>query len=200
MDRQPVVLRWAEVGGDAIAVAGLVGAVTFDAAISVYYLSLAVMVLGLMPVLLAFYELGGRAGLIVARGWISAAILAALAIGGAFLAFAGGVVAVDASRVEGPLAFFGVALFALYALSLGGASVLAGQWLTAIPRWLAVIAALFSAVTAIGVVLGGGNPLASGGGLGFQLLVPIWGLVIGRLFSTIRSERTGRPATQVASV
>ena len=65
-------LRWAEAGAYVVAVAGLIALVSIAVAPgTLYLLALAAMVLALAPVMLGFYELGGRTPLAPARPSLS---------------------------------------------------------------------------------------------------------------------------------
>jgi hypothetical protein len=188
-------LGWGEAGGYVIAIAGLVAALTYDPAISVYYLSMAVMVVATAPVMVTFYELGGRTPPAPARGALLVALLTAVVFAGMFVALAAGTVSANTSGVaSGPFAIVAAAMVG-FGLWVAAASVLAGRWLTAVPRWLGILAGLaWMVVGATLILAGGGNPATTIAGLGFQVLFPIWGAVIGRRFAAIRSNPTLGPA------
>jgi hypothetical protein len=105
------------------------------------------------------------------------------------LALAAGLVTFDESRAAtGAFAVVAGAMI-VYGLWLSVAPILAGDWLRPLSRWLGVVAGLGWAAAGLGLVLGGSNhPLVAPGGVGYQLLFPVWGLVIARLFGAIRSE------------
>jgi hypothetical protein len=186
-------VRWAEAGGYTIALAGVVAAFTFDAAINVYYLSMTVMVLAVGPIAIAGYQLEGRSVGTPARAAWAAGGLVIVVFAATFLALAAGLVTGDTSRgVEGAYAVFAVAML-VFGLWLVAALILAGPWLTPIHRSLGVVGGLAWAVAGAGLLLGGGShPLTIVGGIGFQLLFPIWGVLIGRLFAVIRSDPARR--------
>jgi len=184
-------IRWAEAGGYAIGLAGLVAAVTFDAARSIFYIATAVMALGLAPVMLGFYELGGRTPRALALGALSIGGLAVFVFAAVFLGAGAGIVAIDNNlAAEGPLAIFSAAAVVI-GLWLIGAPILAGSWLTLTPRWLGVICGLAWLVESIGLLTQGTqSSVTTIGGIGVQVLFPIWGVVIGRLFAAIRLPMT----------
>ena len=181
-------IRWAEVGGYTIALAGIVAALTFDADRPIFYLSTAIMALALAPVMLGFYELGGRTPRGLALGALSIGMLAVLVFAALFGGLSAGLFSVDATRpAEGPLAISSVAML-VFGVWLVAAPVLAGQWLTSIPRWLGAVSGLAWALEGMGLLAAGSQtPLTTIGGIGAQLLFPVWGAVVGRRFATIRS-------------
>jgi hypothetical protein len=182
-------IGWAELGGYAIAVAGVVAGVTFDAARPIFYLATGLMGLTLALVMLGFYELGGRTPRGLALVALTTSSLAVLVFATVFVVAAVGLVTTDATRsAEGALAVASVAMVVI-GLWLIGAPVLAGPWLTPIPRWLGVVCGLAWALEGVGLLTGGSqNPLTTIGGIGVQLLFPIWGAVVGRRFAAIRSD------------
>jgi len=186
-------IRWAELGGYAIAFAGVVAAVTFDAARPIFYLATGLMVLAFAPVMLGFYELGGRTPRGLALGGLSIGILAVLVFAASFVGGSAGLFTMDETRrAEGSLAIFSVAML-IFGLWLMAAPVLAGPWLTPIPRWLGVVCGLAWVLEGLGLLTGGSqNPLTTIGGIGVQLLFPIWGAVVSRRFAAIRSDLAQR--------
>ena len=181
-------LRRAELAGYSIAALGLVAAVSFDAAITLYLLSMASAVLALAPVMSGFVQLGARASpagfrVILAIGALGVVGYAALSVAGAL-----GLAKLDASgAAEGPLALLAFSMI-LLGLPLAAANGLGGMWLTAVPRWVGVLAGLAWALTGIGLLLeGSSSPLTAVGGFGYQLLFPLWGALIGRRYAALRS-------------
>jgi hypothetical protein len=186
---QRIVAR-AAMAAYVVAGAGLVALVT----IGLYYwvgqpwgtlndLSLLVMTLALAPLMLAFWELGGLTPTPLAlaaqvSGWI------------AVLAWCG----VQALMILGVLTFdyntgatgaFAVEAVALVVIGLwvAGANLLAGPWLGWI-RWLGVLSGIGFVIFAIGLLLGGVNhSLTYTGGIGYQIVFPIWAFLMGRLLA-----------------
>jgi hypothetical protein len=71
------------------------------------------------------------------------------------------------------------------------ATALAGQWLPPSRRWFGFVCGLGFGLAGVGLLLGGSqHALTAIGGIGYQLLFPIWGVLIGRRFGAIRSEAT----------
>jgi len=180
-----------------IAIAGLVALVAiglFFADISAFGpvndLALLAMTLALAPVMLGFYELGGRtptglarlalvSGIAAVIGW---SVLQALMIGGA--------VSFDYERgATGAFAGEAVALFVM-GMWLSGANLLAGAWLTPLVRWLGVVAGIGFILFGLGLLLGGvSHPLTYAGGIGYQILFPIWAFLLGRRLTAIGESR-----------
>lgn len=146
-------------------------------------LALLVMTVSLLPVMLAHYELGGIVPLWPAR----------LSLAGSALAVAGwaivqatmilGVVTFDYEQAaSGAFAVFSV-LQVVIGLWIAGASLLAGSWLPAVTRWLGIVAGLGTVLMSIGLLLGGVNHvLTYVGGVGYQVLLPIWAFFLARVF------------------
>jgi hypothetical protein len=73
---------------------------------------------------------------------------------------------------------------------LSGANLLAGAWLTPPVRWLGVVAGIGFILFGLGVLLGGvDHPLTYAGGIGYQILFPIWAFVLGRRLTAIGKSR-----------
>jgi hypothetical protein len=149
-------------------------------------LALLVMTLALAPLMLAFYELGGwtptaLARLAQASGWIAVltwSVIQALPIAG--------VVAFDYRHAAtGVFALQTVALIGI-GLWVAGANLLAGPWLGWV-RWLGVVSGLGFVVLGIGLLAGGvDHALTYLGGIGYEVVLPIWAFLMARLL--------GRPA------
>jgi hypothetical protein len=185
-------VRGAEAGGYSIALAGLMAIVGIVGAPgALYVLSMAVMVLALAPVMLGFYELGGRAPLAPARVAFAVGVAAVVLFVGMMVALAAGVVTFDEARgAEGAFAITAACMLVI-GLWLIGATALAGQWLRPVGRWLGLVCGIGFALAGTGLLLGGSeHSLTTVGGIGYQLLFPIWGLLVGRGFTAIRSEAT----------
>jgi hypothetical protein len=185
--------RWAELGGYAIALAGLIAIVSIVAAPGApYVFSMAVMGLALAPVMLGFYELGGRAPLGPARVALIIGVAAVLLFAALTIALAVGLVTFDETRAAaGAFAITAICML-IIGLWLVAATALAGQWLTPAKRWFGFVCGLGFGLAGVGLLLGGSqHSLTTVGGIGYQLLFPIWGVSIGRRFGAIRSEATG---------
>jgi hypothetical protein len=147
-------------------------------------LALLVMTVALGPVMLAFYELGGRTPLVPARLALGSS-LAAIGIWSIVqAAMIAGVVTFDYDHgATGAFAVEAVTVILIGAW-LVGAPLLAGPWLPAPLRWLGAACGLGFIVFGIGLLLGGAfHPLTIVGGLGYQIAFPIWALLIGRLLA-----------------
>jgi hypothetical protein len=143
-------------------------------------LSLLVETVALGPLMLAFYELGGRtptplAQAAQATGWIAIltwTIVHVLMIGGA-VSFD-----YDAAAV-GAYALWTVAILVI-GLWVAGANLLGGPWLNWV-RWLGVVAGLGWVLVGVGLLSGGMNhPLSYVGGIGYQVVFPIWAFLMAR--------------------
>ena len=143
--------------------------------------SLLVMTLALAPVMLGFYELGGRTPIGPARLSLAVGIGAVIAWSIIQAAMIVGVVHFDYDHAAtGWFAAESVALVVI-GMWLAGATVLAGPWLTPLLRWLGAFCGLEFVLIAGGLLLGGVNhPLTYLGGLGYQLLFPAWAYLLGR--------------------
>lgn len=152
-------------------------------------LSLLVMTLALLPLMLAFYELGGLtptplAQAAQAAGWIAVltwSIVQALMIVGV-VTFDYKVGATGAFAIES----VGLVYIGLW---IAGANLLAGPWLSRI-RWLGVVTGIGFVALAIGLLLGGQDyPLTYLGGIGYELVLPIWAFLMARLLGRLAGSR-----------
>lgn len=175
-----------------VAAAALVGLVT----IALYFwigqpwgtindLALLVMTLALAPLMLAFYELGGWTPTPLARvaqagGWI-----AVLTWSVSQVLMIAGVVTFDYRHAAtGVFAVQTVALIVI-GLWVAGANLLAGPWLSWL-RWLGVVSGLGFVVLGIGLLAGGvDHPLTYVGGIGYEVVLPIWAFLMVRLLGGI---------------
>jgi hypothetical protein len=171
-----------------VAIAGLVGLVTITLFFAVGQpfgtlndLSLLVMTLALAPVMLGFYEFGGRTPLTPARLSLAAGIGAVVVWSIAQLAMILGLVNFDYDHgATGAFALEAVMLLIIGAW-LTGAPLLAGSWLTTVLRWLGALCGAGFVVFAAGLLLGGVNhPLTYLGGVGYQIAFPIWAFLLSR--------------------
>jgi len=161
---------------------------------SISDLSLLVMTLALAPLMLAFYELGGwtptpLAQLAQALGWI--AVLTWCAVQALIVVE---VVTFDYHHgATGAFAIESVAQ-AYVGLWIAGANLLAGPWLGRV-RWLGVVSGIGWVLLAVGLLLGGlDHPLTYLGGLGYQVLFPIWAFLMARQLGRIHPTRNLLPA------
>jgi len=134
----------------------------------------------LAPLMLAFYELGGRTPTRLAQaaqtlGWVSAltfCVIQALQMTGA--------VVIDWNTAASGT--FAVASWALVYVGLwiAGANLLAGPWLNQV-RWLGVAAGVAGMVYAGGLLLGGVDTgWTSLGGISYLILLPAWAFLMAR--------------------
>ena len=142
-----------------------------------------VMVLALAWVMLAHYELGGVVPLWPAR----------LSLGGALLAVAGWTVlqvlfvarvlnvnvnAAAAGGWEVQMVFQ-----AIIGLWIAGASLLAGRWLPPLVRALGIVAGIGVVLMSVGILRGGyADMLTNVGGVGYQIVLPVWAWLLARVF------------------
>jgi hypothetical protein len=148
-------------------------------------LSLLVMTLALAPLMLAYYELGGwtptpLAQAAQALGWLAVlawCLIQALMVIGAvtfdYYAPAAGALALETFA----LVYIG--------LWIAGANLLAGPWLGTV-RWLGVVSGIGVVVFCAGLLAGGvDHPLTVIGGLGYQVILPIWAFLVARGLRTV---------------
>ena len=150
-----------------------------------------VMIAALAPVMLAHYELGGPVPLWPAR----------LSLGGSAVAVLGWAV-VQAAIVLGLFTVntdapatggweLQAVLQGVIGLWISGASGLAGRWLPPVVRTLGIVAGVGVALMAAGVIRGGfPDPLTNVGGVGYQIVLPIWAYLLGRVFRARESVAT----------
>jgi hypothetical protein len=187
-ERTARITRIGAVAGYVVAATGVIGLVT----ISLFFadgqpwgtlndLSLFVEFAALAPLMLSFYELGGRtptplAQLAQAVGWISVIVFCAtqaLLIGGA-VKFDFDQPAVDAFAVSS-------LAWAYIGAWIAGANLLAGPWLNWV-RWLGVVSGVGGVLLAFGLMVGGMNSVwVVAGGLAFQVVLPVWAFLMARL-------------------
>lgn len=180
-----------------IAIAGLVALVAiglFFAGIAAFGpvndLALLVMTLALAPVMFAFYELGGRTPIGLARLALTSGIAAVVGWSVLQALMIGGAVSFDYERgATGAFAAEAIAVLVM-GMWLAGANLLAGAWLPPLARWLGVVAGIGFILFGPGLLVGGvSHPLTYAGGIGYQIVFPIWGLVLGRLLTAIGERR-----------
>ena len=194
-DRTRRIVDVAIIAARVVAAAGLIGLV----AIGLFWwagqpwgtahdVAQLVMTLALAPLMLAFYELGGRtptplAQAAQASGWI--AVLTWSAVQASMIA---GLVEFEyGTPATGAFAAWAVAL-AVIGLGCAGANLLAGPWLGRV-RWLGVVAGLATAIFGIGVVAGAVDDADSYLGIGCQLGLTIWAVLMTHDLGISRAAR-----------
>jgi len=190
-------VRRAEVAGYVAVVAGAGALVTF-ALYSSYGqpfgtlndMFLLVMMLAIAPMMLGAYELGGVTPLWPARLSLAVGIGAVLAGSAAQALIVAGTVTFDGERpASGAFAIVALALIVIGAWLIG-APLLAGPWLPGPLRWLGSVSGLGFVVFGIGLFHGGvDDPFTYVGGIGYQILFPIWAFLLARLLA-MRDRRT----------
>jgi hypothetical protein len=188
MDR----VRRAELGGYVVAAAGA-GALVAFGLFSTYGqpfgtlndIFLLVMTLAIAPIMLGCYELGGVTPLWPARFSLAAGIGAVLVWSLAQVLMVTGVVTfVDEQPATGAFAVEAAALIGIGAWLIG-APLLAGPWLPGPLRWLGALSGLGFVVFGVGLLRGAVNdPLTYVGGIGYQILFPVWAFLFARLLGT----------------
>lgn len=146
-------------------------------------IALLVMTLSLGPVMLAHYELGGVVPLWPARLSLAGGVAAAGAWSLVQLAMIVGLVTFDYEHpATGAFAVSSLLQVAI-GLWIAGASLLAGRWLPLAVRLLGIVAGAGTVVMSIGLLLGGVNhSLTWTGGIGYQMVLPIWAYLLARVF------------------
>jgi hypothetical protein len=181
------IVRRASIAGWVVGGAGLVALVTIGLFFwvgqpfgTINDLALIVMTAAIPFLMLAFWELGGLtptplAIAALASGWLATGIWCVT-----HLLFVAGVVSIDYSApATGAYAIEAVALIVI-GLWIAGASLLAGPWLTSL-RWLGVLTGAGLVLFAIGTIVSGSEgTLVYIGGLAYLVLLPVWGLLMGR--------------------
>jgi hypothetical protein len=142
-----------------------------------------VMTLSLGPVMLAHYELGGVVPAGPARLSLAAAVAAVAAWSLVQVAFILGFVSFDYGQAATGAFAVSMLLQVVIGLWIGGASLLAGSWLPIAVRMLGIVAGAGTALMSIGMLLGGmSHVLTLVGGVGYGLVLPIWALMLSRVF------------------
>jgi hypothetical protein len=142
--------------------------------------ALLVLTAALAPLMLSFYELGGRTPTRLAQaaqslGWVSVLAVCVIQV----LQMTGAVVIDWDTAARGAFGVGSVAL-AYIGLWIVGANLLAGPWLNQV-RWLGVAAGVAAVVFAAGLLLGGVDTgWASLGGIGYLVLLPAWAFLMAR--------------------
>ena len=185
MDR----VRRAELGGYVVATAGAGALVAFGFG-TLNDMFLLVMTLAIAPIMLGSYELGGVAPLWPARFSLAAGVGAVLVWSLAQVLMVTGVVTFAYEQpATGAFAVEAAALIVIGAWLIG-APLLAGPWLPGPLRWLGALSGLGLVVFGLGLLRGGVNdPLTYVGGIGYQILFPVWAFLFSRLLGT-RNRQT----------
>ena len=160
-------------------------------------LALLVLTGSLQPLMLAHYELGGVVPLWPARLSLVGATLAVAGWAVIQLAMVIGVVTFDYEHGATGAFAAEAALQVVIGAWIAGASLLAGRWLPARVRWLGVVAGLGTIAMSFGLLLGGvSHPLTYLGGVGYQVVLPVWALLLAGVFRRAASgvASPGEPA------
>jgi hypothetical protein len=185
MDR----VRRAKTAGYLVAIAGAGALVAFGLFSQVgqpfgtlNHLFLLVMTLAIAPVMLGSYELGGVTPLWPARLSLAAGIGAVLVWSVVQTLMVVGVVTFNYDTpANGAFAIEAIAVMVIGAW-LTGAPLLAGPWLPGPLRWLGAVSGLGFVVFGLGLLHGGVNDgFTYIGGIGYEVLFPIWAFLFGRL-------------------
>jgi len=181
------LLRRASIAGYAVGVAGALALLTLSLFFmagqpwgTVNDLALIVTIIALPFLMLAFWELGGLTPTPLAlaaqvMGWLAAATWCVTHV-----LFITGAVQIDydAGAASGALAVESVALV-LLGLWIAGANLLAGPWLSGL-RWYGLIVGLGLVLYGLATLAAGTNgPLIYAGALGYLILFPVWGFLMG---------------------
>ena len=158
-----------------------------------------VMVAALAPVMLAHYELGGVVPLWPARLSLAGAVLAVAAFAALQVLF---VLKILNVNVDAPAAG-GWELLAIaqgvIGLWIAGASLLAGRWLPPLVRALGIVAGVGVVVMAVGILRAGyQDMLTNVGGVGYQILLPVWAWRLSTVFRAAADSAT--PAASAPDV
>lgn len=154
-----------------------------------------VMIAALAPVMLAHYELGGPVPLWPARLSLGGATVAV--VGWALLQVTFVLHLVNVSTTAPATGGWEVQAFlqGVIGLWIAGASLLAGRWLPSVVRTLGIVAGVGVVVMAVGIIRGGySDALTNVGGVGYQIVLPIWAYLLGRVFRVRDSARAGATA------
>jgi len=186
------ITRIGSLAGWAVAGSGVVALVTAGLSMgagepweTLNDLALLVLIAALAPLMLSFYELGGLtptplAQLAQTLGWGSVLTWCAIQV----LQLAGVLEIEWQAPAVGAFAIGCVAL-GYIGLWMSGANLLAGRW-QGPERWLGVLAGLAAVVFAAGLLRGGvDSGLATLGGIGFLVVVPVWALLMAWLLARL---------------
>ncbi|MBI3751028.1 MAG: hypothetical protein HY263_05145 [Chloroflexi bacterium] len=158
-----------------------------------------VMIAALAPVMLAHYELGGVVPLWPARLSLAGALLAVATWSLVQVAF---VLRILNVNVNAPAAG-GWELLAILQVVIGlwiaGASLLAGRWLPPLVRTLGMIAGVGVVVMSVGILRGGySDMLTNVGGVGYQIVLPVWAWLLSHVFQRAADAATAARASAAA--
>jgi len=150
--------------------------------------ALLVATAALAPLMLAYYELGGRTPTRLAQaaqtlGWVSVLTFCVIQV----LQITGAVVIDWDSAASGAFAVGSWALVYI-GLWIAGANLLAGPWLNQV-RWLGVAAGVAGVVYAAGLLLGGVETgWTSLGGISYLILLSTWAFPMARELARISAS------------
>lgn len=189
------IVSGASIAAYVVAAAGLVGLVSAGLSFTADQPwgalndgALLVMTAAIAPLMLAFYELGGRTPTRLAQaaqtlGWVSVLTFCVIQV----LQMTGAVVIDWTTAARGA---FGVGSGALVYVGLwiAGANLLAGPWLNQV-RWLGVAAGVTGVVYAAGLLLGGvDTDRTSLGGISYLILLSAWAFLMARELRSISAS------------
>ncbi|MGH2391895.1 MAG: hypothetical protein ACRDGH_00160 [Candidatus Limnocylindria bacterium] len=189
------IVSSAAIAAYVVAAAGLVGLVSSGLSVTADQPwralndgALLVMTAAVAPLMLAFYELGGRTPTRLAQaaqtlGWVSVLTFCVIQV----LQMTGAVV-IDWDAAASGAFRVGSAALVYIGLWIAGANLLAGPWLNQV-RWLGVAAGLAGVVYASGLLLGGVDTgWTSLGGISYLILLPTWAFLMAREFRRISAS------------
>ena len=158
-----------------------------------------VMIGSLQPVMLAHYELGGPVPLWPARLSLTGATLAVAGWAIIQVAFVLGLFTVDVDRAATGVWAVQAILQGVIGLWIAGASLLAGRWLPPLVRSLGIVAGVGVVVMAAGILRGGYlDDLTNVGGVGYQIVLPVWAFLLGRVFRSRVAAPAPAPAAEAS--
>lgn len=142
-----------------------------------------VMILALAWVMLAHYELGGVVPLWPARLSLAGALLALAAWALLQVAFVLRILNVNVNAPAAGGWEVQMVVQAVIGLWIAGASLLAGRWLPPLARALGIVAGVGVVVMSVGIFRGGyADMLTNVGGVGYQIVLPVWAWLLSRVF------------------
>ena len=170
--------------GGAVAIAALA---VFFAGITVFGkvsdVASLVMIGALPWVMLAHYELGGIVPLWPARLSLGGGIAAVVVWAVLQVLLIAGVLNVNVNAAAAGGWEIQMAAQVVIGLWIAGASLLAGRWLPTTVRTLGIVTGVGVVLMAVGILEGGFNAMLTNvGGVGYQILLPIWAWLLGRVF------------------
>src|SRR5512140_46426 len=159
-----------------------------------------VMILALAWVMLAHYELGGVVPLWPARLSLAASLLAVAAWTVLQAAFALRILNVNVNAPAAGGWEVQMVFQAVIGLWIAGASLLAGRWLPPLVRTLGIVAGVGVVVMSVGIFNGGyADMLTNIGGVGYQIVLPVWAWLLSRVFRGAIAADAGRAGAGAAA-